>query len=354
MARIKHHKVVSSLPAELEADSVYYVRVGTGFDIYVTNGLGTLVSYELNTKPTYRNKLINGDFRVWQRGTSLTVGQGTNHFLADRWKQWFGSDAGSGTISRIVRSPGRFAYSWQQTAAGSGAVPPQLRQTIENVSTLAGQQAVFSFDIRVTAGTPTLQLYFVQHFGTGETEGTILKPLPLAPSADVTVTKPMPVTLTSNWQRVSVVVDIPSIAGQVVGTSGTDYLAAGWLATNGETFTVELADVQIEASAVATQFESRPIGLELTLCQRYYETARFQWNGLVGVSHNIAFQVPFRITKRAAPTVIQTNDGNPLNLSATPFATAINTQGFLTVRDSTAAGQSQGAFAEFWTADAEV
>ncbi|MCQ4311694.1 hypothetical protein NAV33_07270 [Pseudomonas stutzeri] len=48
MAKLLIHKVVSSLPAELEADSVYFVRVGAGFEIYVTNGSGTIVPYPSN------------------------------------------------------------------------------------------------------------------------------------------------------------------------------------------------------------------------------------------------------------------------------------------------------------------
>ena len=40
---IKHHKIVSSLPGTLEADSIYYVRVGSGFDIYVTSNSSGLV-----------------------------------------------------------------------------------------------------------------------------------------------------------------------------------------------------------------------------------------------------------------------------------------------------------------------
>ena len=51
MAVIKHHKYVSALPATLEADSIYYVRRGTGFDIYVTNSTGLVVAYPLNQAP---------------------------------------------------------------------------------------------------------------------------------------------------------------------------------------------------------------------------------------------------------------------------------------------------------------
>lgn len=49
MSVIQHHKVVSSLPDPLVANSIYYVRVGAGFSIYVTNDLGTVIAYSLNT-----------------------------------------------------------------------------------------------------------------------------------------------------------------------------------------------------------------------------------------------------------------------------------------------------------------
>lgn len=47
---IKQHKVVAALPSVLAADSVYYVRVGDGFEQYVTNSTGTLVAYQQNVK----------------------------------------------------------------------------------------------------------------------------------------------------------------------------------------------------------------------------------------------------------------------------------------------------------------
>ncbi|WP_337058221.1 hypothetical protein [Pseudomonas sp. USHLN015] len=48
MAKISQIKVVAALPAELVADAIYYVRVDTGFDIYVTNSSGTVVAYPSN------------------------------------------------------------------------------------------------------------------------------------------------------------------------------------------------------------------------------------------------------------------------------------------------------------------
>ena len=55
---IQHHKVVSSLPSTLVPNSVYYVRVGNGIDIYVTNGVGTVVPYKHNTSSTTNNTIL--------------------------------------------------------------------------------------------------------------------------------------------------------------------------------------------------------------------------------------------------------------------------------------------------------
>jgi len=50
MALIKQHKFVAALPATLEADSIYFVRTGVGFDQYVTNSSGQIVAYPANDK----------------------------------------------------------------------------------------------------------------------------------------------------------------------------------------------------------------------------------------------------------------------------------------------------------------
>jgi hypothetical protein len=49
MSRVKHFKVVSALPATLEPDSIYYVRVGTGFDLYTTTSSAPVIARPLNT-----------------------------------------------------------------------------------------------------------------------------------------------------------------------------------------------------------------------------------------------------------------------------------------------------------------
>jgi hypothetical protein len=43
MANFKASKVVSSLPGTLEANTLYFVRTGAGFNIYLTDNTGLLV-----------------------------------------------------------------------------------------------------------------------------------------------------------------------------------------------------------------------------------------------------------------------------------------------------------------------
>lgn len=49
-AKLIQEKYVSALPGTLVANTLYYVRVGTGFDVYLTNATGTVVAYGMNAK----------------------------------------------------------------------------------------------------------------------------------------------------------------------------------------------------------------------------------------------------------------------------------------------------------------
>lgn len=48
MNPIYFKKIVNSLPGTLEADTIYFVRKGEGFDIHVTNSNGLITAYQLN------------------------------------------------------------------------------------------------------------------------------------------------------------------------------------------------------------------------------------------------------------------------------------------------------------------
>ena len=58
MEKLRTEKVVGSLPSVLIPNTIYYVRVGSGFDLYVTNSTGIITEYSLN-KNTLNSISIN-------------------------------------------------------------------------------------------------------------------------------------------------------------------------------------------------------------------------------------------------------------------------------------------------------
>lgn len=90
--------------------------------------------------------------------------------------------------------------------------------------------------------------------------------------------------------------------------------------------TFRIGEVQLERGSVATPFEHRPIGLELSLCQRYYESVMAYVSGIVHANGdyrgpNIAFKVQKRVTPTASPSSIALSgfvlgvNGTGVNLS---------------------------------------
>jgi hypothetical protein len=209
-----------------------------------------------------KNKIINGDFRVWQRGT--TFNSATNGtFFADRWT--VGRD-GTNTvnITQQTFTPGTAPVSGYEgqffaraSIASTGTLSfLQFTQAIEDVRTLAGQTITISFWAKGSA-TATGLIYIEQNFGSGG-------------SASVETGYPT-FSLTTSWTRFSVNITVPSISGKTVGTSSLlrIFIRSG-LTANSSTF--DLWGVQVEAGSVASDFQTATgtIQGELAACQRYY------------------------------------------------------------------------------------
>ena len=251
----------------------------------------------------FRNAIINGNFDIWQRGTSF-ASPATSSFTADRWKIQFNNTGATRTLSRQsfvlgqTDVPGEPTYfmRFNQSVAGSGGTFTQLDQYIESVRTFAGQQVTISFWAKAAAGTTMPGVALQQYFGTGG-----------SPSGLGGATAASSVALTTAWQKFSYQVTLPSISGKTLGTDNNDALIAVFFMPLNATFTIDIAQVQVEPGPVATPFERRPIGTELSLCQRYF------WNhtpsAVSHTSHDYAgtgveyINIPFGLTMRTTPTI---------------------------------------------------
>lgn len=224
----------------------------------------------INSGPTagFKNAIINGNFDVWQRSTSQTIGNTANtaYFTADRWFNFFDGTGGTRTISQQAFALGqtdvpgnpKYYLKVNQTVAGTGATYNLLLQRIESVLTFAGQTVTMSFWAKAASAT-TITCNMGQGFGTGG-----------SPSADVVAFTSSNCNLTTSWQKFTFTTTLPSVSGKTLGTSNNDYLAFQFIFPINTTLNIDIAQVQVEQGPVATTFERRPIGTELALCQRYY------------------------------------------------------------------------------------
>ena len=335
-----------------------------------------------------RNKIINGQFDIWQRGpgtfdeTAISV---NGKYTADRWV-FGGSDAGGVRTSAIDRrtfDEGQtdvpdnptFYLDYQNVVAGGNInVSSVIIQRMEDVRLLSDGLATLSFWAKAdTAGPHTIAIHFRQFFGSlGGDPSNVL------PGQEI--------TLTDVWTQYILVFTIPNISGATLGSAGDDGLRLRFVTQAGSgtaiafnlpnpvnfTGVLSLANVQLEDENPSPEFEDRPRALELSLCERFYEIAHRE-ESTHGVS-NAGFQIDhmwmnFKVEKREIPSIVFLPRTDPPTSShVTPgtfLVSNVRTDGFRFDWDTVAAPQDVNVQTTDgtvpgntpngpWTADAEL
>ena len=226
------------------------------------NLLGSSVAYAAG-----KNKIINGDFRVWQRGTSFTNNANTA-YNADRFKQFYDGAGATRIISQQTFTPGtapaapyesQYFLRFNQSVAGTLGTFNTLTQPIEDVRTLAGNTVTLSYWAKAAA-TLSLTIEADQGFGSGG-------------SSTVTTSVVSGQTITTSWVRYSHTFTMPSVSGKTIGTSS--FVNLSFKLPLNTTFTFDTWGWQLEQGQTATAFQTATgtIQGELAACQRYFETS---------------------------------------------------------------------------------
>jgi hypothetical protein len=204
-----------------------------------------------------KNKIINGDFSIWQRGTS---GFAANLYCADRF---LNIADGTSTVSQQTFTPGTApvagyegTFYLRQTRTASGTFQI-VSQRIEDVRIFAGQTVTLSFWAKAdttVSNEPTAS----QVFGSGGSSAVSFGPTPAQ-------------NITTSWTRLSYTFAVPSISGKTIGTNS--YLLINAIRiVDALAHTVDIWGVQLEAGSVATAFQTATgtIQGELAACMRYF------------------------------------------------------------------------------------
>ena len=364
-------------------------------DFTITQGTGTIGTSAVTTakindaavtnaklaNPQYtgfRNRIINGDMVIDQRnaGASVTV-TGTN-FSVDRFFG-YASVTSKFTVQQnagAITPPAGFANYLGATSSGVTSLGAgdfyALVHRIEgyNIADLAWGTASAS------SVTLSFRVYssLTGTFGGTLTNGGATRSYPFTysiPTANTWTTISVTVAgdTTGTWNTTTSG-GISLNLGLGVGTtySGTagawsagNYLSAtgavSVVGTNGATFYI--TGIQLEAGSTATDFERRPIGTELALCQRYFnksydltvQAGTASTNGYIamtcsGTTTQLFGSISFPVRMRSSATLVMYSfSGTASKWSDAAGSNQTGTGSIVATENSVYAGSNTSALA---------
>jgi len=264
----------------------------------------------------FKNRIINGAFDVWQRGTSFT-GNFTSQYGADRWSQ---GQFQTGPQSRQSISTAGIGFNYacrissSSVASVSTGSRMALGQMVESVNCydLKGTQVTLSFWARFSNATFTSSTATpFQNFGAVIWQYTTTTDASFATTAPniVNVTYITNGSLPTTWTKYTYTITTSSSLNNIAVRFNFDGLGS---TAADDTLWYEIAGVQLEKGSTATSFDYRPYGTELALCQRYYYRQTGQAAGdyfvpnAYAISTTLAFgYVAFPVPMRTRPTALE-------------------------------------------------
>ncbi len=293
-----------------------FVERDSSFDSAASTGLRWQGNYSAG-----KNKIINGDFGIWQRGTSITLSNGAFAYTADRFEVYTQFSAGSSSFSQQTFTAGTAPVAgyegtfFGRLTCGSTASYFDIAQKIESVRTFAGQTATLSFWAKAS-GSIVITPYLIQNFGSGG-------------SSNVN-TAGSTITLTTSWTRYTVTLSVPSISGKTIGAG--NYLSALLAHTSGSlnSATIDTWGWQVEAGNVATAFQTATGTLqgEFAAACRYYQKGGNGFAGVFNGATTCRFSGILPVAMRVAPTVTANTTPNALVPGTAESQTGSQTTGF--------------------------
>ena len=305
-----------------------------------TAGITTAYVSSINDGPIAgsRNRIINGDMRIFQRGNVNVDFGGGITYVADRFgliNYW-----GSGTVntSQSTTAPSGYSNSLLLTVAtaapmsGSTGYSASLMQYIEgfNVSDLYSSNVTLSFWVRSSiTGTYSIQFSNATN-GAFTTGDRIFVKNYTINSANTWEYKTMTISLSSGtsagtWNKtngngLAVGWNLGAESNRKSNTALDTWYTAlagvypfqsasqtNWISNSGATF--YLTGVQVELGTVASAFERRNYSDELARCKRYYEVCGYCTGRTSGASSaDVLWHCD--VPKRATPSSTSVYLGN--------------------------------------------
>jgi len=238
-----------------------------------------------------RNLIINGDMVINSRGATSGV---TSGYFVDRFRL-------SGcSASAVITSntPTDFPTAITVSATSGNPIVTQRIES-KNVQHLSGKVVTASFFAKNVSNATTLYAS-LQYAGSADNWGS-----------STTITEHNLGSLSSDWVKYTASWTVPS--------GGLNGLQLNILCAGSSTFTMGVTGVMLQEGSVATPFEHRSFGEELTLCQRYYikDTTEYKvFTNDASDSGSRAANFFFPTTMRAQPSMTATPNAGSITYSS--------------------------------------
>jgi hypothetical protein len=239
---------------------------------------GTVV---MSSPFTFRNRLINGNFQYWQRGTTTST---TGTYLADRWIATNISQQNRSTDSPDARFP--FSVEFGNTTATYPILAQRLEPEI--AASLVSSDLTISFWAKNTSGNAAIYAEILYPQTTSVYTSTMINVAGTGFLAN-------PPTV-SSWSFYTY-----TWSSSQLTTAFAQGLELRIVRDNSNPSTTRVTGVQLESGGAATPFELLPLQQQLALCQRYYHQGG---NGAPGIFNGVTtarYSVMLPVTMRTVP-----------------------------------------------------
>ena len=264
-----------------------------------------LTTYSVNNGALagFRNLLINGCFRIWQRGTNAAHTGGYSYDGPDRWGGRRDGNVSGMSISQQAGDNAQYVLRTQRDTGNTASEFLLVSTALETADAipLQGRPVTLSFRARAGASfsAASNQIDVKIQSGSG-----IDQRLDESFTGDEIVASDV-ITLTTVWQEFNLSGTVSGAASGLgvsfkfspTGTAGAD----DWF---------EIEQAQLEVGTLATPFELRPFAIEEQMCMRYFERWTLSAGTAVAIvtgrSSVVTSGVIKYATKRIIPTFTET------------------------------------------------
>ena len=253
-----------------------------------------------------RNRFMNGDFQIAQRGTSHTYsnGQSGYHTIDRLFSACFSA---GGTLALSQQHAGHDGVDapkfLRATTAGTAGTSATVysRQAIEGIEQFSNKQVTVSFMVKANTAT-TFQLRREYYYGSSSTEYSGFVDVPV----------------TTSWTKFTHTYDAVDFSSKTIGSVNYWSVLFYWSTNQGSNKVrdgnIDITNIQMEIGTEATPFERLSFSEQLHLCQRYCQVWSESGDALIFAgkgqgSTQIDFGWPLAVPLRVSPTISHSGTG---------------------------------------------